>query len=595
MEFFTSSAFIIGVTVFVAFMVILFIVSRMYVRADKDTAYIRTGFGGDQVIKDAGGLVIPILHSTMKVNLKTLIIPVIRKNQDGLITQDKMRADVNAEFYVRVASDHDSIRLAAQTLGNGTNDRDSLRDLIEGKFVDALRAVAAGMDLEELHAKREDFVKKVQDSVKDDLTQNGLELETVSLTHLDQTSAEHLDPNNAFDAIGLTKITKIVENNRQFQNKLRNDARVEISKQDLEAEQATLTIKQNEEKARLEQKEEIARMTALNKAKMAKDNETAEKEAEEARINREKAVETAEIDRQKTIENARIAKQREIEAAEIEKQKAIETAQIEKNQAIEIAEQEKAIVVANKSEETSKAEADAAKARALQIKEDETANTVRATEIANREKRVALTRAEQEEGVEAMKITVTAAAKKEAAQNEADSIITLAEANAKNYEVEAAGKRMMHDAENTLSEAIIEMRITEATIKILPAVMAEMVKPIEKIGNISIIEAGGLFGGNGNGNSNGKVPNGNAMDDFFARLQNYQLTTPVLADLLKRAGITDVTPKGILEAVSQKLPENPTLTEETNAEAEEAQEEESANADHSDAGAKSEKKDRGNN
>jgi uncharacterized membrane protein YqiK len=53
---------------------------------------------------------------------------------------------------------------------------------MEGKFVDALRAVAAEMGMEELHEKRTDFVQKVQNAVKADLEKNGLELETVSLT-----------------------------------------------------------------------------------------------------------------------------------------------------------------------------------------------------------------------------------------------------------------------------------------------------------------------------------------------------------------------------------------------------------------------------
>ena len=46
---------------------------------------------------------------------------------------------------------------------------DELKDLVEGKFVDALRAVAAEMAMEELHEKRVDFVQKVQQVVSEDL------------------------------------------------------------------------------------------------------------------------------------------------------------------------------------------------------------------------------------------------------------------------------------------------------------------------------------------------------------------------------------------------------------------------------------------
>ena len=82
-----------------------------------------------------------------------------------------------AEFYVRVKPSAESIATAAQTLGMKTMSPDELKDLVEGKFVDALRAVAAEMAMEELHEKRVDFVQKVQQVVSEDLFKNGLELE----------------------------------------------------------------------------------------------------------------------------------------------------------------------------------------------------------------------------------------------------------------------------------------------------------------------------------------------------------------------------------------------------------------------------------
>src|SRR5688572_32455358 len=54
---------------------------------------------------------------------------------------------------------------------------DALRELIEGKFVDALRTVAAEMTMEEMHEKRGEYVRRVRTVVAADLLQNGLELE----------------------------------------------------------------------------------------------------------------------------------------------------------------------------------------------------------------------------------------------------------------------------------------------------------------------------------------------------------------------------------------------------------------------------------
>src|SRR5690606_17107911 len=168
---------------------------------------------------NGGALVLPVLHETMPVNMNTVRLAVERKNVDALITLDRLRIDVKAEFYVRVRPDSQAIAMAAQTLGLRTMQPDLLKDLVEGKFVDALRSVAAGMTMNELHEKRADFVQKVQQVSSSDLAMNGLELESVSLTGLDQTSIEHFNANNAFDAEGLTKLTEQI----QQRKKLRND------------------------------------------------------------------------------------------------------------------------------------------------------------------------------------------------------------------------------------------------------------------------------------------------------------------------------------------------------------------------------------
>ena len=78
--------------------------------------------------------------------------------------------------------------MAAQTLGAKTLNERDLLSLMEGKLVDVLRSTAAGMNMSELHEKRSDFVQQVQQSVAEDLIKNGLELEAISLTGLDQTN-----------------------------------------------------------------------------------------------------------------------------------------------------------------------------------------------------------------------------------------------------------------------------------------------------------------------------------------------------------------------------------------------------------------------
>ena len=179
---------IIPGAIIVALVTMGLILARLYQRASKELSFVRTGFGGEKVIMNGGALVLPVLHEIIPVNMNTLRLEVKRANEQALITKDRMRVDVLAEFYVRVRPTIDSIAQAAQTLGTRTTRTEALKELIEGKFVDSLRAVAAEMEMVELHEKRVDFVQKVQQVVSEDLLKNGLELESVSLTGLDQTN-----------------------------------------------------------------------------------------------------------------------------------------------------------------------------------------------------------------------------------------------------------------------------------------------------------------------------------------------------------------------------------------------------------------------
>ena len=190
--------------------------------------------GGQKVIMNGGSLVFPVLHEIIPVNMNTLRLEVRRANEAALITRGRMCVDVGAEFYVRVQPTKEAIASAAQTLGTRTMEPDLLRDLGEGKLVDALRGVAAEMAMFELHEQRVAFVQKVQAAVSEDLLKNGLELETVSLTALDQTNRDFFNPDNAFDAEGLTKLTEEIEGRRKKRNDIERDTEVLVKRKNLE-------------------------------------------------------------------------------------------------------------------------------------------------------------------------------------------------------------------------------------------------------------------------------------------------------------------------------------------------------------------------
>ena len=118
--------------ILLALVVLGMIFSRLYRRASKEVSFVRTGFGGQKVIMNGGALVFPVLHEVIPVNMNTLRLEVRRANEQALITRDRMRVDVTAEFYVRVKPLADSIANAAQTLGMCRSDvirRSLSRDL----------------------------------------------------------------------------------------------------------------------------------------------------------------------------------------------------------------------------------------------------------------------------------------------------------------------------------------------------------------------------------------------------------------------------------------------------------------------------------
>lgn len=520
---------IVAGVIVVAIFVIGMIVSRLYRRASKEVSFVRTGFGGQKVIVNGGALVFPVLHEIIQVNMNTLRLEVRRTNEQALITKDRMRVDVQAEFYVRVQPTQEAIADAAQTLGRRTLEPAALKELVEGKFVDALRAVAAEMAMEELHEQRVSFVQKVQAAVSEDILKNGLELESVSLTGLDQTNREFFNPDNVFDAEGLTKMTQAIEDRRKTRNEIEQNTQVAIAKKNLEAQTAQFTITRDTEYARLNNEREIA-----------------------IRIDQQNA----------EIETQRAQRATESEAARTTSRQQIREAAIRADQAIQISEQISAIAIAAKSEEQSEADAKANVARALAAKAAEEVETARATEVAERTKRIQLIEAQQEAEKASINIVVAAEAEKAAAQNRAAAARTLAEGEAEaaklraaaaevTYAAEAEGKQKLNEAANQLSPEQIAMNVRLALIQALPQIIAESVKPMQSIEGIKILHVDGLGGhSNGGGNGNGSQSTGIADQAVDAALR-YRSQAPLIDALLNELGLQGGSLNGLVSSAVQ--------------------------------------------
>ena len=544
----------IAIILVVALFALGLILARLYKRATKEVSFVRTGFGGEKVIVNGGAMVLPVLHEIIPVNMNTLRLEVRRAADQALITRD-----VTAEFYVRVKPIAESIANAAQTLGLKTMHPKELKELVEGKFVDALRAVAAEMAMEELHEKRVDFVQKVQHVVSEDLLKNGLELESVSLTGLDQTGFEYFNPQNAFDAEGLTKLTEAIESRRKKRNDIEQDTELAIKQKNLEAERTSLQIGRDVEYARLEQERELSIRKAAQSTEIAQEQAQKKREAEEAEIAARREIDLKKILADRDIQNENIQKERAIRELEIAKQRAVEQAEVERRKSIELAEQERAIAVAEKSRAESEAKAQADRARALAVKEEESVVTVRDTERAERERQVKLVMARQDAEQEAIQLTVAAEAEKQAALDKAEAVRTAAEVEAeklrieakakadsellladaleRRYTVDANGKRAVNEAANTLSPDQVAMQIRLALIEHLPKIIAESVKPMEQISDIKILQVNGMQGMSGVSAAEGHGVDGSLADQMVNSALRYRAQAPLLDSLLAEIGL----------------------------------------------------------
>ena len=285
--------------------IIVYLLYWLYRRSSKEVAFVRTGLGGEKVVINGGALVLPIVHNITQVGMKTLRLEVKRGGERSIITKNRMRIEIVAEFNLRVKPDRESVSIAAQTLGHRTMDPEQLKDLVQGRFIDALSGVAAQMTMDDIQNKRSEYIKAVRALVEEDLHRNGLELEAVSLTGLDQVDIGMFNPSNAFDAEGLTQLTEQIQLRKKARNDIEQDTAVAIKAKNLQAEIESLEIGRKSEYAKLEQEREVSRKRNTEKMEITKDRAEREREAQESEIEAQEEIEKARIRKEKALEAER--------------------------------------------------------------------------------------------------------------------------------------------------------------------------------------------------------------------------------------------------------------------------------------------------
>ena len=621
-----------------AIAIFVYLLHWLYRRSSKEVSFVRTGLRGEKVVISGGAFVLPIIHNITSVGMRTLRIEVKRGGDKSFITKNRMRVEIVAEFYVRVTPNKEAVSIAAGTLGKRTMEPESLRDLVQGRFVDALGIVAAQMSMEEIQEQRGAYIKAVKDIVAESLGSTGLELEAVSLTSVDQAGLEVFDPSNAFDAEGLTQLTEQIEAGKKKRNDIEQDTSIRIRSKNLEAEQKALEIDQDREFSRLHQEREIAKQRDKERTEMAIETARQERLAEEARIKAEEDIEKTRIQQQDTIEverslreheltlqieerkklrneierqteidikeknleaeirsleikkenefarlkqeeeiasqrarqkaevlkvesdkyieaeQAQIKAQEEVKKLQIEQQRIIEVTRIENDQQaqaseikkrknLEIEEKDRELEVIAKTVEVLSAVEDKEHARAQAVVAEEQVLSAQEVEVAERDKKLQLINAEKEGESEAIQITTLARAEKEAAQEREQAEKHTSLASKLRYEIDAAGKLMLNEAENVRSDESRQSDLRMELARNLDSIIREAVKPMENIDDIKIYELNGMPGFNSNSaNSDfvGPVSNdgGGLPENIVNAAMRYRAQVPFIDNLLDEIGMS---------------------------------------------------------
>ena len=564
------------------FLIMFFTYKALYKKAPADAALVISG-GKNKSVVFGGKIVNPLTKATQLVSLNTMQLLVQRTGPDALITKDSLRVDIEAQFYVKIEPNAQDVLNAVASLGDKTLEPNNVKALLEGKLVGILRSVAATMELQELHEKRQDFSDQVRESCKDDLEQNGFQLESVAVTNLDQTPLDQLDENNRFDVVAIQTINQEVQERQTRTERIKHENRV---KQEEDKLRADLAIKQQEEATETESLEVEKRLAfaqemqrkevATNKVeqeRVVKEAELQQQQAlEEARIRQEEVVQSSQIQQKQRIETARIDQERQVQEAEIEQGRTVEEARVRQQQAIEEANISRRIVLVERNREEKEAQAASEIQVAVKEKERELADTdrltataertkseaqvltVEAIEEAERNSRIALIKAEQEAdeeriakerlaNAEAYTVIEAAKAEREAATLRAEAQKMLAEALLVEAKAQAEGEEALIEAKNTADQRILNNEALLKLIQSLPEVTGELMKPAEQIESIRILDLGG--NGAGNGASGGNV------GKIFGSILQAGAALPMLKEVLNFGGIDT---QDLAKTVSQYVP-----------------------------------------
>lgn len=424
---------------------LIFWILSMYKKTVQGIVILRTGYGGTKVFFNAG-IVIPIIHRMESMDISVKKLEIAREGRAGLICKDNMRADIQVAFFIRVNKSVDDIINVAQTIGcQRASDANTLRELFEAKFSEALKTVGKKFDFTELYEARSEFRQEILDIIGTDL--NGYVLDDCAIDYLEQTSIDKLDKDNILDSEGIKKITELTATQNIKANQVRRDEEKTITKQNVEAREAILELEKQLAEKEESQKREVSNIKARENAEILKVQEEERLRHETVRIATEEKLQIAEEnklrqvviaaknkERADLVETERVLKDKALEATE--RERVVSLAQIEKDKAIEL--EKKSIQDAIRERLTMEKTV---------VEEQQGIKDLEAFKTADRNKQVEITLATQEAEKKLIQETRAAESRRQAAEKDAQKYVIEAQAKRDAAEKEAEARKIIADAQ----------------------------------------------------------------------------------------------------------------------------------------------------
>ncbi len=448
------------VVIFIIGMLIM--VAKLYRKVSQGEALVKTGLGGVKVTFN-GMMVIPVIHRAEVMDISVKAMEISRLGKDGLICKDNLRADIKVVFFVRVNKSMEDVINVAQTIGTErASDIQTLNNLFEAKFSEALKTVGKTFNFVDLYEEREEFRKKIFQMSAQDL--NGYTLDNCSIDYLEQTPLEFLKPDNILDSEGIKKIVELTAEQNMKANFVRKEEEKTIKRQNVEAQEAILELDRQLAEKQERQLREIANIKAREGAEIMKVNEEERLKGEQVRISTDETLEIAEENKMRSVIVAQKSKERTeaVENERVEKDMLLERTEKEKIVALADIEKEKAIEEERKNIQDVIRERVSVEKKV--VEELEKTKDVQAIATAQRAKDVAILQAEEEGESTVILQTKRAEAAKLSAEIEAEKLIIDAEAE-KNAAIRQAEARKIAAEAQAAEEATIglsEAQVTEA-------------------------------------------------------------------------------------------------------------------------------------